>query len=325
MDLMSPVGSHSLETSSEQSRGKEPMYNNFLSPTGGTSGKNKFKSLPTSSGSSCHSSPSLQPLNDNQQPCSSKSLTTEEPQINQFESQEIRMIMEKSRERWEVIYQIRNTFSSLFKEGSEQMVTLRQKRRSKQSVLVKRRRMDIGTKIKFELYGDLCINWLQNTIKFIKSFYQDWICKAEQNVIELKYTADEIEYSDDHISALLYVKDSKEIMQTWEESENVFLQHAVSDLSTYILKLRNYKIKEQLHQEYTIIEQNIYALLDSLQETLSTLRKHYKMYTRHNADSAGCSEESSEDGAEWVTEEITDIECDKVYTCESEVGSSSFQ
>ena len=44
-----------------------------------------------------------------------------------------------------------------------------------------------------------------------QSFYQDWICKAEQNVIELKYTADEIEYSDDHISALLYVKDSKEV------------------------------------------------------------------------------------------------------------------
>ena len=45
MDLMSPVGSHSLEINSEQTRGKEPMYNNFLSPAGGSSGKNKFKRL----------------------------------------------------------------------------------------------------------------------------------------------------------------------------------------------------------------------------------------------------------------------------------------
>ena len=45
-----------------------------------------------------------------------------------------------------------------------------------------------------------------------------------------------------------YFRSSHQIMQTWEETENIFLQHAVSDLSTYILKLRNYKIKEQLHQ-----------------------------------------------------------------------------
>ena len=44
---------------------------------------------------------------------------------------------------------------------------------------------------------------------FSQNFYDAWIPKAQQNVIELKQTATTLEKSDEHISQLLYVKDSQ--------------------------------------------------------------------------------------------------------------------
>jgi len=137
-------------------------------------------------------------------------------------------------------------------------------------------------------------------------------------------------------------------MGSWESSETIFLQHAVSDLSTYILTHKTYRLKEKLHQEYTIIEQNIYALLESLHSTLNVLKRyvpcflnspispslrtprsypsdppftplnhlsHYKIFGKLNHVDR-CSEEDEEEEEEWVTEEIVDIEHNKVYTCE---------
>lgn len=48
-----------------------------------------------------------------------------------------------------------------------------------------------------------------NNRVFSQNFYDAWIPKAQQNVIELKQTATTLEKSDEHISQLLYVKDSQ--------------------------------------------------------------------------------------------------------------------
>ena len=42
-----------------------------------------------------------------------------------------------------------------------------------------------------------------------QNFYDVWIPKAQQNVIDLKQTATTLEKSDEHITQLLYVKDSQ--------------------------------------------------------------------------------------------------------------------
>ena len=44
---------------------------------------------------------------------------------------------------------------------------------------------------------------------FPQNFYDAWIPKAQQNVLDLKQTATTLEKSDEHISQLLYVKDSQ--------------------------------------------------------------------------------------------------------------------
>lgn len=253
---------------------------------------------------------------DEEQPCSSRgvlegsptSISSDEFAMSQFD--EVHEITEKSQQIYSVISQIRETFHSLFNQPSH-VIPLRLNKRSKKTVVMKHSKMNIGMKIKFELYGELCINWLKNTIKLIKNFYDAWIPKAQQNVMDLKQTATTLEKSDEHISQLLYVKDSQ-IMGDWESSETVFLQHAVSDLSTYILTHKTYRLKEKLHQEYTIIEQNIYALLESLHSTLSVLKRHYKIFGKMNH----FERSSEEEDEEWVTEEIVDVEHNKVYTGE---------
>lgn len=57
--------------------------------------------------------------------------------------------------------------------------------RSKKTVVMKHSKMNIGMKIKFELYGELCINWLKNTIKLIKVTYWSGIVTSCENFIIL--------------------------------------------------------------------------------------------------------------------------------------------
>jgi len=291
-------------------------YNNFVNTedSPGPSGKGPLSKL-----KNCDVGESSSGGLDTEQPCSSKSglenspTSSEDFEMSQFNSailfQEVQEITEKSQQICSVISQIRDTFHTLFNQPTH-VVPLRQNKRSKHSVVMKHHKMNIGTKIKFELYGEQCINWLKYTIKLIKNFYDAWIPKAQQNVLDLKQTATTLEKSDEHISQLLYVKDSQ-IMGDWDSGETVFLQHAVSDLSTYILTLKTYRLKEKLHQEYTIIEQNIYALLESLNSTLAVLKRHYKIFDKLNTERS-CEEEDED----WITEEIVDVEHNKVYTRE---------
>lgn len=81
--------------------------------------------------------------------------------------QEVQEITEKSQQIYSVIAQIRDTFHSLFNQPTH-IVPLRQNKRSKHSVFMKHHKMNIGMKIKFELYGEQCINWLKSTIRLIK-------------------------------------------------------------------------------------------------------------------------------------------------------------
>ena len=81
--------------------------------------------------------------------------------------QEVQEITDRSQQICSVITQIRDTFHSLFEQPSH-VVPLRQNKRSKHTVVMRHHNMSIGMKIKFELYGEPCINWLKNTIKLIK-------------------------------------------------------------------------------------------------------------------------------------------------------------
>ncbi|KAL5250985.1 hypothetical protein ACHWQZ_G016645 [Mnemiopsis leidyi] len=310
---MGTMASMDMMNHNDTAHSAEPhvKYNNFVDSedSPGPSGKgplNKLKKFNCEEGGSGSGG--------SEQPCSSKAGLENSPsssddfEMSQFN--EVQEITEKSQQICSVISQIRDTFHTLFNQPTH-VVPLRQNKRSKHSVVMKHHKMNIGTKIKFELYGEQCINWLKYTIKLIKNFYDAWIPKAQQNVIDLKQTATTLEKSDEHISQLLYVKDSQ-IMGDWDSGETVFLQHAVSDLSTYILTLKTYRLKEKLHQEYTIIEQNIYALLESLHSTQAVLKRHYKIFGKLNTVDRG-SEEEDED---WITEEIVDVEHNKVYTRE---------
>eukprot|EP00116_Pleurobrachia_bachei_P007665 sb/3467927/ len=255
-----------MATMVNQAETGEPLvkYNNYLAG-GGSGGE--------SSGSSGKMRKSQL---DEQQPCSSKtggSGHMNDSQIDEIEMfQEVREITEKSQQFCSVIAQIRDTFHPLFEQQAH-VVPLRHNKRVKQSVVIRHHKLTISMKIKFELYGETCINWLRSTIRLIKNFYDAWIPKAHQNVQDLKQTANQLEKSDEHISQLLFVKDSTMMGEQWNQEENVFLQHAIADLSTYILTHKSYRLKEKLHHEYTIIEQNIYALLDSLHSTLSVLKR----------------------------------------------------
>ena len=74
---------------------------------------------------------------------------------------------------------------------------------------------------------------------FPQNFYDAWIPKAQQNVLDLKQTATTLEKSDEHISQLLYVKDS-------QVSSNTPCSKTITDLYNVSTKTIYYDMNQSL-------------------------------------------------------------------------------